>query len=251
MIEPMSAAPRIVRVADTAALAEAAAAAILQAALAAEKAHRRFTIALAGGATPALTYARLAQPPFVTAMPWDRTWIFFGDERMVAPDHPESNFRMANERLLAKVPIAPDHVFRMRGEADDSEAAAAEYAKAIAEICTERRGGVPRLDLVLLGVGVDGHTASLFPGSPAVREVFRPVAAVHAAAAAIPERLTITLPVINTAARVFVLVAGPEKTKVVKSVLVDKTLVPAGMVSPEDGELVWFVDAAAAALLPR
>jgi 6-phosphogluconolactonase len=247
----MSAAPRLIRVADTAALAEAAAAAILQTAQAAVKAHGRFTIALAGGATPALTYARLAQPPFVTAMPWDRTWIFFGDERMVPADHPESNYRMADERLLAKVPIAPDHVFRMRGEAEDSETAATDYGKALAEVCAARRAGVPRLDLVLLGVGVDGHTASLFPGSPAVREIFRPVAAVHAAAAAVPERLTMTLPVINAAARVFVLVSGGEKSKVVKSVLVEKKLVPAGMVSPEEGELWWFVDEAAAALLPR
>jgi 6-phosphogluconolactonase len=247
----MSAAPRLIRVADSAALAESAAAAILQAAQAAVKAHGRFTIALAGGATPAATYARLALAPFVNAMPWDKTWVFFGDERMVTPDHPESNFRMAAEQLLGKVPLAPDHVFRMHGEAEDSDAAAAEYAKTLAEICTERRGGVPRLDLVLLGVGVDGHTASLFPGSPAVREVFRPVAAVHAAAAAIPERLTMTLPVFNAAARVFVLVAGGEKSKVVKSVLADKTLVPAGMISPSEGELWWFVDEAAAALLPR
>jgi 6-phosphogluconolactonase len=247
----MSAAPRLVRVADTAALAEAAAAAILQTAQAAVRAHGRFTVALAGGATPALTYGRLAQAPFVDAMPWDKTWIFFGDERMVPADHPESNFRMADERLLSKVPLAADHVFRMQGEADDSEVAAAEYAKALAERCTGRRGGVPRLDLVLLGVGVDGHTASLFPGSPAVREVFRHVAAVHAAAAAIPERLTLTLPVINTASRIFMLASGSEKTKVVKSVLVDKSLVPAGMISPADGELWWFVDEAAAALVPR
>jgi 6-phosphogluconolactonase len=139
----------------------------------------------------------------------------------------------------------------MKGEADDAEVAAAEYGKALAEVCTERRGGLPRLDLVLLGVGVDGHTASLFPGSPAVREVFRHVAAVHAAAAAIPERLTFTLPVINAAARIFMLASGSEKTKVVKSVLVDKSLVPAGMISPADGELWWFVDEAAAALVPR
>ncbi len=247
----MDVAPRLLRVADTAALADAAAAAILDAARSAVAEHGRFTVALAGGATPASTYARLAQAPFVDAMPWDRTWVFFGDERMVPPHHPESNFRMADERLLAKVPLAPEHVFRMRGEAEDSEAAAADYAKSLAEVCTERRGGVPRLDLVLLGVGVDGHTASLFPGSPVVREIFRPVAAVHAAAAAIPERLTITFPVINAAARVFVLVSGPEKAKVVKAVLAEKALVPAGMVSPSDGELRWFLDAAAAALLPR
>jgi 6-phosphogluconolactonase len=247
----MSQTPRLLRFSDSAALAEAAAAAILQAAQTAVAAQGRFTVALAGGATPAQTYARLALAPFVDAMPWDKTWVFFGDERMVPPQHPESNFRMADDSFLSKVPLATDHVFRMRGEAEDAEAAAADYSKALADMCTTRRRGVPRLDLVLLGVGVDGHTASLFPGSPVVREIFRPVAAVHAAAAAIPERLTMTFPVINAAARVFVLVSGAEKTKVVKKVLHDKALVPAGMVSPEDGELWWFVDEAAAALLPR
>jgi 6-phosphogluconolactonase len=247
----MDTAPLVVRVADTAALAEAAAAAILEAARASVRTHGRFTIALAGGATPASTYTRLAQAPFVDQMPWDRTWIFFGDERMVPPDHAESNFHMADERLLAKVPVQGDQVFRMRGDAEDSEAAAVEYARHLTAACTERRGGMPRLDLVLLGVGVDGHTASLFPGSPAVRETFRPVVAVHAAAAAIPERITLTFPVINAAARVFVLASGPEKAKILKSVLADKTLTPATMVSPVDGELRWFVDEAAAALLPR
>src|SRR5207237_1534963 len=116
---------------DTAALADAAAAAILDAARTAVTEHGRFTIALAGGATPASTYMRLAQAPFVDTMPWDRTFVFFGDERVVPPDHPESNFRMAYAQLLAKVPLAPDHVFRMRGEAEDSEAAAAEYAKSL------------------------------------------------------------------------------------------------------------------------
>ena len=247
----MPGAPDLMVLPDPAALAEAAAAAIRDAARAAVAEHGRFTIALAGGATPASTYARLAQAPFVDAMPWDRTFVFFGDERVVPPEHPESNFRMAYDRLLAKVPLAPEQVFRMRGEDEDSEAAAAQYAKCLGEMCTERRRGVPRLDLVLLGIGVDGHTASLFPGSPVVREVFRSVAAVHAAAAAIPERLTLTLPVINAAARVFVLVSGPEKAKVVKAVLAEKALLPAGMVAPADGELRWFLDATAAALLNR
>src|SRR5207248_4498878 len=116
----MPAAPQVVLVANSAALAEAAAAAILDAACAAVDEHGRFTIALAGGATPASTYMRLAQAPFVDTMPWDRTFVFFGDERVVPPDHPESNFRMAYAQLLAKVPLAPDHVFRMRGEAEDS-----------------------------------------------------------------------------------------------------------------------------------
>jgi len=247
----MDAARQITVLPDATALADVAAEAILDAARAAVTRHGRFTIALAGGATPAATYTRLALPPFVDAMPWDRTWVFFGDERMVDPHHPESNFHMAYDRLLAKVSLPVEHVFRIRGESEDPEAAAREYAKSLAEACDEKRGGMPRLDLVLLGVGVDGHTASLFPTSPVVREVFRPVAAVHAAAAAIPERVTLTLPVINAAVRVFILVSGPEKAKVMKAVLADKALLPAGMVSPVDGELRWFLDAPAAALLPR
>src|SRR5215470_10537834 len=165
----MVARPELVILPDPVALADAAAAAILDAARAAVAEHQRFTIALAGGATPASTYTRLAQPPFVDAMPWERTFVFFGDERMVPPDHPESNFRMADDCLLAKVPLPDKQVYRMRGEAEDSEAAATEYGKILADVCSERRQGFPRLDLVLLGVGVDGPTASLFPGSPATR----------------------------------------------------------------------------------
>jgi len=138
----MTVVPQLIVLKDAAALADAAAAAILDAGRTAVTEHGRFTIALAGGATPASTYARLAQAPFVDVMPWERTYVFFGDERVVPPDHPESNFRMAYDRLLAKVPIAADHVLRMRGEAADSETAAAEYAKSLAEHCTERRNGV-------------------------------------------------------------------------------------------------------------
>jgi 6-phosphogluconolactonase len=147
------------------------------------------------------------------------------------------------------VPIPPTQVWRIRGEAEDPEAAAAEYAKVLAAAFGTRRGELPRLDLILLGLGVDGHTASLFPGSPVLREVFRTVAAVHAGAAAIPQRLTLTLPVLNAAARVAYLVAGAEKAKVLKSVLAEPAMLPAALVSPEHGRLVWLVDRAAAALL--
>ena len=164
----------------------------------------RFSIALAGGATPASTYTRLAQAPFVDAMPWDRTYVFFGDERMVPPHHPESNFRMADEKLLAKVPLAPDHVFRMLGESDDSERAATDYAKSLAEVCTERLNGIPRLDLVLLGVGVDGHTASLFPSTTALEVDGRWYVATEVEALQ-AWRLTATLELLSTAARLLFL----------------------------------------------
>jgi 6-phosphogluconolactonase len=245
----MEARPVVTLVDDATALAEAAALAIVDAAREAVAAGRRFSIVLAGGGTPRDTYARLAAPPFSERMPWDRTLVFFGDERCVPPDHPESNYRMANETLLSKVPIPADQVFRMRGEAENAEEAATEYGQTLATVFATPRGGLPRFDLVLLGMGLDGHTASLFPGSPAAKEIFRKVVAVHAGAASIPQRMTLTLPPINAAARIMFLVSGPEKAKVVKAILRDGAILPAGMVRPTDGTLTWMLDRGAAALL--
>lgn len=241
-----------VRIVDTAdVLAEVAAREVLAAAEAAVAAQNRFTIALAGGATPRASYERLALPPLRDRMPWTRTWVFFGDERGVGADHRDSNYRMAHEALLSKVPVPPAQVFRIRGEADDPEEAAAAYAREVARVFESRRGELPRFDLVLLGLGIDGHTASLFPGSPVLKEIFRPVAAVHASAASIPQRFTLTLPVLNAAARVIFLVSGAEKAKVVKAALGPHgATLPAGMVRPADGHVLWLVDRAAAALLP-
>jgi 6-phosphogluconolactonase len=241
--------PQVMVVDDARALAEAAARAIAEAAAAAVAARGHFSLVLAGGSTPRDTYTRLAAPPFADSMPWDRTWAFFGDERCVPPDHAESNYRMAAESLLSKVGIAADRVYRLRGEAEDPEAAAAEYARTLATVFETRRGGLPRFDLVLLGVGLDGHTASLFPGSPAAKEIFRTVVAVHAAAARLPQRLTLTLPTLNAAARVIFLVAGAEKAKIVKASLSEGSTSPASMVRPADGTLTWIVDRAAASLL--
>jgi len=237
-------------VADPEALAEAAARAIVDAATEAVGVRGSFKVALAGGETPRATYARLAGPPWTERMPWRRTWVFFGDERGVPPDHKDSNYGMASRTLLSKVPIPSGQIYRIRGEAEDPEAAAADYARDLARVFETRRGEVPRFDLVLLGLGVDGHTASLFPGSPVVKEIFRTVAAVHAAAATVPQRFTLTLPVINAAARVLFLVAGSEKAKVVKATLGDPATLPAAMVRPATGELGWIIDRAASALLP-
>ena len=245
----MDAKPVVTLVDDAAALAETAALAIVDAATEAVAAGGRFSFVLAGGGTPRDTYARLAAPPFSERMPWDRTSVFFGDERCVPPDHPESNYHMANETLLSKVPIPPDRIFRMRGEAENPEEAAVDYARTLSTVFATPRGGLPRFDFVLLGMGLDGHTASLFPGSPAVKEIFRTVVAVHAAAATIPQRLTLTMPPINAAARIMFLVAGAEKAKVVKAILRDGATLPAGVVRPTNGALTWLVDRAAAGLL--
>jgi 6-phosphogluconolactonase len=235
---------------DPTALAETAANLIVDSATEAVRDRGRFMLCLAGGATPRATYERLALPALAERVRWDRTWAFFGDERVVPPDHAESNYRMALETLLSRVPIPPSQILRMRGEDADADGAAAAYAATLAEAFGTRRGELPRFDLVLLGLGVDGHTASLFPGSPVLREVFRTVAGVHVTAAQIPQRITLTFPVLNAAARVIFLVAGGEKAKVVKAVLSDQALLPAGLVRPTDGELIWLADRAAAALHP-
>jgi 6-phosphogluconolactonase len=250
MIIGMDVTPEILVTEDAAALADAAARAIAACATDAVAARGRFAVALAGGGTPRATYERLARPPLREQMRWDRTWVFFGDERAVAPDHPDSNYRMAHQALLSKVPIPPAQVARIRGESDDLETAAADYGRRLTEVFECRRGQLPRFDLILLGMGVDGHTGSLFPGSPVLKEVFRPVAAVHAGAASIPQRITFTLPVINAAAHVMFLVAGAEKAKVLKTVLGDTPGgLPAALVRPSDGRLTWLLDRAAAALL--
>jgi 6-phosphogluconolactonase len=252
MISGMVGPAEIIVADDATALAETAARVFADAAVDAVAAHGRFTVALAGGSTPRATYERLARPPLRKRVPWDRTWVFFGDERGVPPDHPESNYRMASRALLSKVPVPAAQVARFRGEAEDPEEAAAEYARRLGEVFDSKRGALPRFDLVLLGAGVDGHTASLFPGSPVLKEVFRPVAAVHAAAASIPQRFTFTFPLLNAAARVMFLVAGPEKAKMVRAVLGEPgSGLPAALVRPVDGRLTWLLDRAAAALLHR
>jgi 6-phosphogluconolactonase len=251
MIVPMDVTPEIRIADDPDALAEIAAREVLEVARAAVAARGRFTVALAGGATPRDTYARLAQAPLSTEMPWDRTFVFFGDERGVPPDHPDSNYGMARTSLLAQVAIPADRVFRIPGEGADPEAVAADYARTLSQVLGARRGEVPRLDLVLLGLGIDGHTASLFPGSPVLKETFRTVAAVHAAAASIPQRFTLTYPILNAAACVIYLASGAEKAKIVKAALGERTTgLPAAMVRPADGRLLWILDRAAASLLP-
>jgi 6-phosphogluconolactonase len=250
MITGMNQSAEIIVLDDPAALAEAAAHAIADEARDAVAARGRFTIALAGGSTPRATYERLAQPPLRDRVPWERTWVFFGDERGVGPDHPESNYRMANRALLAKVPLPAAQVARIHGESDDPDTTAAEYARRLTDLFECKRGELPRFDLILLGMGVDGHVASLFPGSPVLKEVFRPVASVHAAAAAIPQRLTFTFPLLNAAAHVMFLAAGAEKAKVVKAVLGEPgSALPAAMVRPTEGRLTWLLDRAAASLL--
>jgi len=240
-----AAGPRVEVAPDAEALARLAAAHVAGRAAAAASARGRFSLALAGGSTPRRTYQLLAEPPHREAVPWDRVEVFFGDERCVPPGDPGSNHRMAREALLGRVPIPEGRIHRIRGEAPDPEAAAAEYEEELRAAL----GPGARLDLVLLGMGSDGHVASLFPGSDALGETSRLVRAVVAPVPP-PRRITLTLPALAAAAEVAFLVAGADKAERVAEVLggLDPAL-PAARVRPAGGVL-WLLDAAAASRLP-
>lgn len=205
----------------------------------------RFSVALAGGTAPREAYALLAEEPFRSTIPWRGVHLFWGDERCVPPGHPRSNFGMARAAFLERVPVPAENVHRMPGELPPARGAEAYRA----ELAGFFGGGVPRFDLVHLGVGPDAHTASLFPFADSLRERDRPVAAVlHPLSG--EWRLSLTPPVLNAAARVEFLVLGGGKTATVRAVVrgaLDPFRLPAQLVRPRDGELVWMLDAPAAA----
>jgi 6-phosphogluconolactonase len=232
---------------DPHALADAAARHIAESAQAAIDARGRFSIALSGGSTPRDLHARLASPPLVDQIDWSRVHVFFGDERCVPPDDEGSNFRMADETLLSKVPIPKQHIHRMRGELPPAEAAE-DYARQLREFFGNEP---PRLDLILLGMGDNGHTASLFPGLTAVHEQHRWVVAEYVEEVGM-WRITLTPVVLNLAREVLFLVAGAAKAHMLRQVLEgphqpDER--PAQIVRPVPGDVIWLVDAAAAAEL--
>jgi 6-phosphogluconolactonase len=203
-----------------------------------------FTVALAGGSTPKRLYELLAAPPRRERVRWDAVEFFFGDERAVPPEHPDSNYGMARRALLANV---PSRAHRMAAEKDDADG----YARLLGERIAKRRNGAPVLDLVLLGMGDDGHTASLFPGTAALSErarwvVMNDVPQLHT------RRMTLTYPVLNAAERVWMLIAGAGKRPMVAECLAaavrpsDPPARPILGVRPTHGELIWFLDTAAA-----
>lgn len=207
--------------------------------------HGRFTLALSGGSTPRTLYQTLAQPPYATAINWAVTQVFWSDERCVPPDHAESNYRMAREALLDHVPLPPANIHRMRGEMGAPQKAAREYRSELQSVFGMT--GLPRFDLLLLGLGEEGHTASIFPGVNVPSDPEVPVAAVY-----VPKvnawRLTLTLPVLNAAAYVLFLVAGAAKRDALR-VLVQgpRSLdLPAQRVIPERGIVTILADKAAA-----
>jgi 6-phosphogluconolactonase len=212
-------------------------------------AHRgRFLLALSGGSTPRPLYELLASRPFATRIDWPRVHVFWGDERCVPPDHPESNYRLAREVLLDHVPLLPANVHRIRGE-DEPERAADAYEELLGNFFGTRAiSPTVSFDLVLLGMGADGHTASLFPGSAAVRETRRWVVASPG-----PQpgswRVSLTPVLLNAAENVTFLVSGADKAERLKEVLEDgqADLLPAQLIRPTHGALHWMIDEAAAA----
>ena len=211
----------------------------------------QFLIALSGGQTPEQLYRRLASTPFRDQGDWTSTQFFFSDERCVPPDHPDSNFHLANQALFRPLDIPSDHIHQMACQEANAEAAACDYERLLRTV-TKIPEGWPRLDLVLLGIGQDGHTASLFPGTGAVHERRRCVTVGHAPSGP-RTRLTLTLGVINQATVVLFLVTGAGKAAIVKAILEPQQeadrLLPAALVRPERGRLIWLLDPPAAARL--
>jgi 6-phosphogluconolactonase len=217
-------------------------------ATAAVRSRGRFTVALSGGSTPRSLYSLLATK---ASLPWDQIYFFFGDERHVPPDNQESNYRMARESILAKVPVPAENVFRVPAENRDANQAAESYEQNLREFFNTAPGSFPRFDLVLLGMGPDGHTASLFPGTAALQEKARWVVS-NWVEKFKTDRLTLTLPVLNNAAVVMLLVSGQDKAGMLKEVLEGKQpgeLFPSKLIKPSNGELIWMVDRAAASQL--
>jgi 6-phosphogluconolactonase len=213
---------------------------------------QRFTVALAGGSTPERLYRLLASEAYRDAVPWASVYVFFGDERCVPPDDAESNYRMARAALLDHVPLMPEQVFRMEGERDP-QSAAMTYDAVIGDVFGLSPGRIPQFDLILLGMGPDGHTASLFPHTDGLQVVERLVTANYVRKFD-AWRLTLTYPVLDAAAQVLFLVGGAEKADAVQQVLegpLDPAEYPSQGVQTPEGTVTFLLDAAAASKLHR
>ncbi len=207
-------------------------------------------IALSGGNTPGGVYSLLATIPYKDRVDWGKLHLFWGDERMVPPEHQDSNFKMVEDTLLKHVAVPDDNVHRIRGEIVPEQAAAEEYSSLLN---VHFKTDLPRFDIILLGLGEDGHTASLFPGTDAVEERER-----HAVAAFVPKldswRVTLTLPVLNAAREIYFLVSGRSKSDIIQRIMSIKQPskeLPATMVDPDNGELHWMLDSEAMVLINK
>lgn len=211
-----------------------------------------FAVALSGGSTPKALYSLLANDAALRSqIPWDKMFVYFGDERSVGPDHPDSNFRMASDAMLSKVPLKPEQVFRIKGEYKDIDKAAQEYEQVLRTSFKIAEGQFPRFDLVFLGIGNEGHTASLFPGTKAVHETKR-LAVRNWVGKLYTNRITLTAPAINNAARVIFMVTGTDKALALKGILegpCEPEQLPPQLIQPANGKLTWLVDTVAGGML--
>jgi 6-phosphogluconolactonase len=213
-----------------------------------------FRIALAGGSTPKMLYALLAEHPTLrNSLPWDKMQVFFGDERHVGPGHADSNFQMATDAMLSKVPLQPQQIHRIKGEYPDAAQAAAEYEDEIRRTFALETGEFPRFDLVLLGMGSEGHTLSLFPGTKALHDT-QHIVTRNWVGKLYTERITLTAPAANAAANIMFMVTGSDKACALKAVLEgphEPEQLPAQMIQPRNGSLSWLIDAAAGSMLSK
>jgi 6-phosphogluconolactonase len=236
---------------DAADVSRRAADLFLRLAREADARYRAFTVALSGGSTPKGLYARLAQEPYRTEVPWNLIHVFWGDERCVPPDHADSNYKLAYDALLSQVALPETNIHRVPTDTGDCAQAAADYAQELVTFFGLEGRALPHFDLLLLGVGDDGHTASLFPGQPALDE--REALVVASPPGRLPppvDRVTLTLPVLNAARHVVFLATGAGKREIVARILAGRDaaegdLLPAQRVRPADGALTWIVDQAA------
>jgi 6-phosphogluconolactonase len=237
---------------DGAAIARRAAQEFVQAGASAVREKGTFDVVLAGGSTPKALYNLLATDPSLRSqVPWDKTHLYFGDERHVGPEHPDSNFRMARESMISKVPLKPEQVTRIKGEYPDAEQGALEYEKALRENFKLKDGEYPRFDLLLVGMGNEGHTLSLFPGTKALHANGRVVMR-NWVGKLYTERITLTVLGASNAARILFMVTGADKALALKAVLegpYEPEQLPAQFLQPRDGKLLWLVDTAAGGML--
>lgn len=239
---------------DAAALARRAAQYFLEMVSEAVGAQGRARVAISGGSTPKETFALLADAnePWRSRMPWENLDLYWVDERCVPPDHADSNYRMTREAMLDLVPLRPEQIHRIEGELEP-EAAAARYESELRNTFRLEGAETPRFDLVALGMGPDGHTASLFPHTDAIHELGRLAVANHVPQQKESWRVTLTWPVINHARSVFFLIAGADKAGVLKEVLTgppEPERLPSQLIWPASGILTLILDEAAAAELP-
>ena len=237
---------------DGAAIAKRAAQEFVESATSAVREKGSFNVALAGGSTPKALYGLLVTDAALRSqVPWDKMHLFFGDERHVAPDHCDSNFRMATEAMISKSSLKPEQVTRIKGEYPATERAALEYEKALREYFKLKDGEYPRFDLLLVGMGSEGHTLSLFPGTKALHAEGRAVVR-NWVGKLYTERITLTAPAASNAARILFMVTGADKALALKAVLegpYEPEQLPAQLLQPKNGKLLWLVDTAAGGML--